>query len=165
MKLLYYTKKRKLNKLNSLENNKKIVIIKSLCKKNKKKKWKIEFKNNKKEFKEQKLKNSENKNSTLREKKLRKRSLKRKSWSDRKKQRWCKWKCLRWNLLRSCKTLKPFKNKLTLSLKKLLIIDQQWLLLMCTCRVDSWELEEVSSMDSRRDWMAKAVASIIWTQP
>ena len=35
---LYYIKKRKLNNQNSLENNKKIDIIKFKCKKNKKKK-------------------------------------------------------------------------------------------------------------------------------
>jgi hypothetical protein len=38
---------------------------KKMIKKNKKKNWRVEFKNNRKEFKEQKLKNFVNKNLTV----------------------------------------------------------------------------------------------------
>ena len=118
-------KRKRQNKLNSSDNKTNNVIISTSLNKPKRMRWKIECRNNKKEFSVQRSKSSGVKNMKPLDLISRDKSWKKRRPSDKRKLRWCKWKCWRWKWLRSCRTLKPYRSRLILNSNKQLILDHK----------------------------------------
>lgn len=114
----YSTKTKKRNKLNLLVNKGNKGETNLCMFKIKKIKWGRKCKNNKKHKHKRKLKNLEEKNKWLHKPTSLAKSQRKKKWLGKKNLKLCKWKCSKWNWLKSCKTLKPYKNKHTLNSKK-----------------------------------------------
>ena len=131
-------KRKRQNKLNSSDNKTNNVIISTSLNKPKRMRWKIECRNNKKEFSVQRSKSSGVKNMKQLDLISRDKSWKKRRPSDKRKLRWCKWKCWRWKWLRSCRTLKPYRSRPILNSNKQLILDQMSPPMVCKALITPW---------------------------
>ena len=133
-------KRKKQNKLNSSDNKTNNAIINTFLNKPKKMRWKIECKNNRREFNALKSKSSGDKSMKLLDLILKDKSWKKRRPSGKKKLKWCKWKCWRWKWLRSCRTLKPYRNRPILNSNKQLILDHKSPLMVCKASMAPWAI-------------------------